>query len=891
MATWCETLSKLEQEIYDEFATQADLTNKMNEGDLMLKLLDLVWQYKNDVHSQQFKDDAQALIESTIDTGLIRKLEWENGKLLATANAEKSIFKFQTDLEKYLVEGWMTWVGDPGATHTKIIRFLNKTYKFNTLWPVLGRVFMEPFQAMSVLWMEKLDTYMNHKIPVEYKGKVPNWGRLNKNQPFAQREFGNGFGIYGANTLKVKEFGVSKVVNAIGSSLLKLQAGIMDPAMSKIENELYQSIADKMWMEKVKMPGGEYLVKDMLTPQNQVKKNNTIQEIKRKATAEAKKMFFNYVDNPLVIHKMEEYIPFTNFLYSGLRQMVRYPKSMMFISSVLNQMQYTFGDEAWYEDEDWQRIDAGVRLRMPILASIGLGNVQINANRFVTFTPTSVGIGMSPLFSYITNRDDYRWKKYYETGKIGDLIEWAMVSMWGTLPRLISDASRIEPWKKWETDYWSNVASTLGYMATGMPMKDKTQMAATQAFILWDVDSLLNMNDLQFQEFARRQSRWGWKDWETVLTKKWIEIAKKAMDMWLMDQGNKPNSFWKIEVTPEQARKKIILAVVGMWLHDSVVDKTQLKEQSENIMHLADLIVWSEIPNPWSSDFMGFVNKVNELSKEKWFKEFEAYSPAMYKIWNHYVENYNYYKDDDKTKKIGAEKWYGSKDHLSHLLANKYQFEWDEGMSIDQKVIALQSGKIYKVKLAVANNDAGIPAGPLMTSWYWKHLDNKWALVNNYLQDANELMGYQSIRKFYGSMYYAAKTSWDKKWANEYWQKSQIAYNKEKESYRKFHLSWDATSWQEFLLSDANQSFKNKVDKASQYVSNQQSRDAKITAKKFDKYSSMSEKEKDIMKNVFHTNVDMKKQMTALEMWMDSGNPHYADHTKYQDLFRSIINN
>lgn len=185
--------------------------------------------------------------------------------------------------------------------------------------------------------------------------------------------------------------------------------------MTKMENSLYQSICDRMWMDKVKTPGNEFLVKDKISHGNQIKKNNILQEIKRKATAEAKKMFFNYVDNPMIIHKLEEYVPFSNFMYSGMRQMTRYPKSMMFIATALNQMQYSFGDEIWYEDEDGQKIDAGVRLRMPILASIGLGNVQLNANRFASFTPTSTHLDTVPLFSFITNRDDYRWKPFYES--------------------------------------------------------------------------------------------------------------------------------------------------------------------------------------------------------------------------------------------------------------------------------------------------------------------------------------------------------------------------------------------------------------------------------------------------------------------------------------------
>lgn len=69
-----------------------------------------------------------------------------------------------------------------------------------------------------------------------------------------------------------------------------------------------------------------------------------------------------------------------------------------------------------------------------------------------------------------------------------------------------------KPYKSGGEDHWSDITSTLAYLATGMPIKDKTQAGATQAFIQGDMDYLLGLSDLQLQEFTRRQSRWGGKD-------------------------------------------------------------------------------------------------------------------------------------------------------------------------------------------------------------------------------------------------------------------------------------------------------------------------------------------------------------------------------------------
>lgn len=90
----------------------------------------------------------------------------------------------------------------------------------------------------------------------------------------------------------------------------------------------------------------------------------------------------------------------------------------------------------WYVDDQGEKVDAGISLRMPILASIGLGGVGINLQKMLTFSPGNTNISPLPIFSYLTNREDFRFKTFYETGSVDDLLESGMSTLGGSIGRL-----------------------------------------------------------------------------------------------------------------------------------------------------------------------------------------------------------------------------------------------------------------------------------------------------------------------------------------------------------------------------------------------------------------------------------------------------------------------
>lgn len=96
----------------------------------------------------------------------------------------------------------------------------------------------------------------------------------------------------------------------------------------------------------------DILTKDNLSAENKAKKNDLIQKWKREAMASTKSVFFDYSSNPLLINKLETFVPFTNFMYNGIKMLHKFPATFMFGATLLNNMQYAYGDDVWYTDEE-----------------------------------------------------------------------------------------------------------------------------------------------------------------------------------------------------------------------------------------------------------------------------------------------------------------------------------------------------------------------------------------------------------------------------------------------------------------------------------------------------------------------------------------------------------
>lgn len=845
--------------------------------DLTLSMLETMIRYRDNVKDPRMQAELKEAIESHNKSLIEMDLKNENDKVISTAHIEKSINRFNTAFENELIRSRQTGTWDPASLGTTILRILNKNYKGLTIGPAIGRVIMETAQAGVVATIENLDTLLSFRVPEGLK--IPEAGNINKNVKFSAREFQSEWNIFGSNLLTWEKGKVEAMLSKPADFFLKVQAWIMDPSLSRIENWMYHSLFQKKMIEKaMEMDGykwsvswwtpgkSSYLFKDNVTSANQVRKNHIVQEIKRKARTEASKMFFNYADNPLYIQKMEQLVPFTNYIYSWVRTLSRYPKSMLFSAVMLNNLTSAYWEEVWYVDDQGEKVDAGISLRMPILASIGLGGVGINLQKMLTFSPGNTSISPLPIFSYLTNREDFRFKTFYETGSVDDLLESGMATLGGSIGRLFKWIKNLnEPYNPAYNPV-ADLTSTLAYIATGFPIKDKTQQLASKAYFEKDIDFLLSLSDMQLTQFFKRPGR----EW---LNRRSLEMAQKALDLGLITKDYK----WD----PNRA---VLETITWMWIDVKSFSKDDYNHTVDMMENMLEVVLWKQFSytNP---DFEAFLGKAIAFADTKWFKAFEAFNPKLYDTYKHFADNRDYYYGQWKAYKLmwstdDTEKKKGQ----AMMFALQYKFEWDDEMTIEEKTNGIMYSKLKKVQFA--KGIEWIPDGPALTEWYFNSLNQKWALTINYLNQANEVIALTKARKLFNSLAYIQPSTTKK---NEYFNLANSLYNKEKDAFDRFKRT-GTPEFALYVLSNDFESFESKMEKANAFMQKSYKDRAKVETAKFDKLVSTSKKEREALQVTLGLNVDQKVIEKAREMISDSSNPYYYQTTKYPEKLSSIIN-
>ena len=356
-----------------------------------------------------------------------------------------------------------------------------------------------------------------------------------------------------------------------------------------------------------------------------------IQQWKREARDSTKQAFFDYSSNPLILNKLETYIPFTNFMYNGIKLLQKYPKTFLFGATVLNNMQYAYGQEVQYIDDDGQAIDAGQSLRVPILASLGLDSVALNMNRMMQITPGSLGVKPLPIFNYIFGREDPRFKKFYKSGTYQDYADLA-VSMVSTPIQTAYNA--LVNWNKNKDlngksqNSLADINETIAYLATGTVLKDKSTSKAWDLYIKKDYDALLAMSPTQIQRFLQQDSMA--KNGVTVGS---LKALKKAKDLGLFEFINDPYS-------------QAVLTLGALPLHDSVQAKEQIDTDGEIIRNLTETALGKHFSEKnYEDSFDVVLSKWEDMYKDKNFKDFEKVMPGYAATMKHFVENKSYYSD------------------------------------------------------------------------------------------------------------------------------------------------------------------------------------------------------------------------------------------------------
>lgn len=155
--------------------------------DLSIAMLDTILRYRDNLKDPRMQAEMKEAIEKHNKSLIEMDLKNENDKVISTSHIEKSISRFNTDFENYLIKERMTGTGDPGSLGTTLLRILNKNYKGMTIGPAFGRVIMESAQAGLVTIIDAVDTLKNYQVPEGLK--LPEAGNINKNEKFSSREF------------------------------------------------------------------------------------------------------------------------------------------------------------------------------------------------------------------------------------------------------------------------------------------------------------------------------------------------------------------------------------------------------------------------------------------------------------------------------------------------------------------------------------------------------------------------------------------------------------------------------------------------------------------------------------------------------------------------------
>lgn len=849
------------------------------QQDLSLSMLETILRYKDNLKDPQMQIEMRQAIDRHNTALMGAELKTENDKIISTSHLEKSISRFQQEMEQHLREDRNYSFGDPWSLGNRLLKFLNKNYKGLTIGPALGRVFMESAQAGIVAFTDKVDVLMNFKVPEWLK--LPEAGNLNKDIKFHAREFEQGGNMFGSNLLTSEDGKMARLFNKPANFFLELQSGIINPTLGKIENFLYHSTFQKKYLEKaMEMDGytwptsqfkpkkSAFLFKDNITPGNKSIKNQILQEIKRKSRTEASKLFFDYAENPLYVQKMEQMVPFTNYMYSGVRMLSRYPKSMMFSAVMLNNLQYAYGEEVFYTDDQGEKVDAGLALRFPILAAVGLGGVGLNIQRFMQFSPASTGLNPLPIVSFLTNREDFRFKNFYEKGGTSELIDVALTTLGWSVGRIFKWAKNLnDPYQKWVNPV-KDITEPLAYMLTGMPIRDKTQQLAWNELIEnQNYDYLLSLTDLQLNQWFKHPSNTA-KWWD----RKSLEAAKMAKDLWLL--GGEDATKWE---------RSLLTAITGLGINVESYDAKSYKETVDTMENLLEITVGKAFSED-QDGFNLFLSRAETFAKDPKFKHFEKFNKKLYDTYKHYAEVAPWYRQQNDARKLQQEDSTRLKG-TAKSFALKYRFKWDEGMSIDEKTSYIISGKLKDVVM-VWKNDFGIPPGPAMTEEYLKTLDHKWPYVQEYMKQANNLIALGKARSLFYQLAYAQTSEQKKK---EYFDLAKSVYTKEKVAFKTFHSS-STPEYELFMLSKEWTSLKEKLDSWDEYIQNKYKQKAKVEASKFDRLVSTSSKEKQALSITLGLNVDEKAIQKAREMLSDSDNKYYYQYTKNPEKLSSIIN-
>lgn len=681
-------------------------------------------------NKEKEKEISKLLVKTMIDS-TERILNNQKKRLESDATLNDFVNKKYKEINNRLVDIWVKHkVWDPTlSTLSAIYKLYTSAWKSLAVWIHAWRVVIETINAWSFYVANKMVNYKTF-ISEDYSKELWRdvWGIYKwasqyvkwvdttnfamdiKPWRLTQHKFDE---IYReAWLLSYWKEWYAKHIDAVKDKIVDISRTVADfsywKTVEKIMQKFYEASYNHKLITKIQAMAKDedmtWFFKRDVNATLHKRRLNIVNEFRRKAEKETKELFFgDYASHPLFVQKMEDIFPFSNFLYAWMKIVKNNPKSMLAWASLIYNMQNQFWEEMYWVSPDWETILLSKMVWIPILASLWLWNLYLNANRFLQFSPIEGWLSWYPIIEYMKWNNDWRMKKYldwkYEDWLLGLMVDAVAPSVRSIYIKLYNK----------DPDWW--VTPTF-YSTTWFIVKDKTQSKIYEDYFSWNYDKLKSYPKRHLDNFFRESKMFQGKDIKD--TDKLIDTLINAEELWLLWDKQNP-------------LKLALRATAKAWL--MMLDDKERNQEWIAIANAVDLMMWKDIY--WKDFDKEYLDKVLKLSKTEWFKDLEKILPDYTRPLRHYIDNADFYKDlywtyDILYDPIDVE--FSEKKNYANvkLLALKFKFKWEpDWLPLEEKIRAIKSWKLRAW-------DYDEQWMPILTPGYENSLKFKWTLVEYY---------------------------------------------------------------------------------------------------------------------------------------------------------------
>lgn len=696
--------------------------------------------YKN-VTVELFRDSIKQTYKDGA-SGFLKKYNYIDDLNAKTTEANKQLSKM-VDLE-------------PQDFLSRFSAAMTQAYKNTSVGIAIGRTLMENVNTAHITMTEAMKQVMRGTYGSDYFKKFETQKNIKNFMIPKAGEFESsimkdyGFTSLGGVDKKTRIKIIDKYVEFTTKLGGKISGGIVNYGPKKWAQKYYEMKFNEKLLTEINN-GKTYLLQDpsKISFQRRNEYNKTMNYIKSQAKLDAEKSFFNYDTNPLIAHKLEAVMPFTNFMFSGIGLLKRHPKSILGMSTIIQSYINNYGDQVGFvlDDEDGNpiRTDFGKRIKFGLLGSYT--GFTGDLSRMLQFSPTDAGISMAPIFSYMSGDADWRMRSWMK----GDIsgMELALGAISPSISSIATGFIENDRAKLW---------NGLSYFSTGWATKSTAnQELANDFYINQDYKKIKDAPDSIKKRLTKMT--------KGVVTEDVLDSYIKAQELGLISKQKERSPFGTRSERGEEAFKESVklygqLITVGT---DGVnsIDESKRSEEGKKVFEMMKWVV--------GSDFFGgvkdkeWMKKVSEFVEDGHLDNFEKANPAYGKAMRHYYDNREYYaKKYDAYDTLSNESATNEEKLKANalLVASNYELAGVPN-NLDSKIKALMSGEVQFIL-----DEQGRPE---MTKERLAEIDYKGFYVKSYEEAVSKAEGYRNLSKVYLSLYWAAKDKNDSAGKREAW--------------------------------------------------------------------------------------------------------------------------